>query len=53
MASGERWLPMKLIDADVLIYVIDQSSDHHAESRQWLNSALTGRVMAASGRSIT
>lgn len=34
---------MKLVDANVLIYAVDRSADHHAESRQWLDAALGGR----------
>ncbi|GAB3032609.1 type II toxin-antitoxin system VapC family toxin [Parafrigoribacterium mesophilum] len=34
---------MKLVDANVLLYAVDRSADHHAEARQWLDSAITDR----------
>lgn len=33
---------MKLVDANVLLYAVNESSERHAESNQWLDSALNG-----------
>lgn len=33
---------MKLLDLNVLIYAIDESSPRHKEARDWLNTALSG-----------
>lgn len=34
---------MRLVDANVLIYVVNESSVHHEPSRTWLDEALGGR----------
>lgn len=34
---------MKLVDANVLIYAVNDSDPKHAESRSWLDDALVGR----------
>lgn len=34
---------MKLVDASVLIYAVNESSDRHGEARGWLDEALSGR----------
>ena len=31
------------LDANVLIYAVDRSAEHHVESKEWLDSALTDR----------
>lgn len=33
---------MKLVDANVLIYAVDSTAPHHAESKRWLDTALNG-----------
>ena len=33
---------MKLVDANILIYAINSDAEHHAASRRWLESALSG-----------
>lgn len=33
---------MRLVDANVLLYAVNQASDHHARARAWLDSALAG-----------
>lgn len=33
---------MKLVDANVLIYAVNEDDPRHAEARGWLDSALTG-----------
>ncbi len=33
---------MKLVDANVLVYAVNSSADHHAASRRWLDAALSG-----------
>jgi uncharacterized protein len=32
-----------LVDANVLLYAINESDEHHGESRQWLEAMLNGR----------
>lgn len=34
---------MKIVDANVLLYAVNESADHHAEARDWLDGALSGR----------
>lgn len=38
---------MKLVDANVLLYAVNADSDHHEESRSWLDGALSGRDTVA------
>lgn len=33
---------MKVVDANVLLYAVNSASAHHAASRRWLDSALSG-----------
>ncbi|PWJ26215.1 hypothetical protein ATK17_2361 [Branchiibius hedensis] len=33
---------MKLVDANVLIYAVDSTAQHHAASKRWLDAALNG-----------
>lgn len=33
---------MKLVDANVLIYAVNEDSVHHAEARRWVVGALRG-----------
>lgn len=33
---------MKIVDANVLLYAVNSSSDHHPASRRWLDGALSG-----------
>ncbi|MEP6816977.1 MAG: hypothetical protein ABI873_15660 [Marmoricola sp.] len=33
---------MKLVDANVLLYAVNEDSDHHKASRAWLDAALSG-----------
>ena len=33
---------MILVDANILIYAIDQDSPHHARARRWLEEKLSG-----------
>lgn len=33
---------MKLVDANVLLYAVNQDAAHHERSRQWLDDALSG-----------
>lgn len=33
---------MKLVDANVLLYAVNESSERHEEARTWLDSALNG-----------
>lgn len=33
---------MKIVDANVLLYAVNSSSEHHAASRRWLDGALSG-----------
>lgn len=34
---------MKLVDANVLVYALDEDAHHHERSRAWLEAALGGR----------
>ena len=38
---------MKLVDANVLLYAVNEDADHHDRSRQWLDTALSGRDTVA------
>ncbi len=33
---------MNVVDANVLIYAVNTSAEHHADSRRWLDQALSG-----------
>jgi toxin-antitoxin system PIN domain toxin len=33
---------VKLVDANVLLYAVDEDAAHHAASKQWLDAALSG-----------
>lgn len=33
---------MKIVDANVLLYAVNSDSDHHQESKRWLDGALSG-----------
>jgi toxin-antitoxin system PIN domain toxin len=33
---------VKLVDANLLLYAVDESSPHHAAAKQWLERALSG-----------
>ncbi|OBG84651.1 ribonuclease [Mycobacterium sp. E802] len=33
---------MRIVDANVLLYSVNSSSEHHVASRQWLDGALSG-----------
>jgi toxin-antitoxin system PIN domain toxin len=33
---------MKIVDANVLLYAVNKDSEHHEDSRAWLDSALSG-----------
>lgn len=33
---------MNLVDANVLLYAVNEDADHHAESKQWLDRSLSG-----------
>ena len=33
---------MKLVDANVLLYAVNSDAQHHQQSRQWLDGALSG-----------
>ena len=35
---------MKLVDANVLLYAVNEDAPHHAEARSWLDDALTRRL---------
>jgi uncharacterized protein len=35
---------VKLVDANVLLYAVNSDARHHAASRQWLDSALSGQA---------
>lgn len=35
---------MKLVDANVLLYAVNESADHHREARAWLDGALSGEA---------
>jgi toxin-antitoxin system PIN domain toxin len=34
---------MRLVDANVLLYAVNEASAHHARSRRWLDAALNGQ----------
>jgi toxin-antitoxin system PIN domain toxin len=34
---------MKLVDANVLLYAVDQGAEHHRVAKAWLDAALAGR----------
>jgi hypothetical protein len=34
---------MRIVDANVLIYAVNGSADHHPAARRWLDDALNGR----------
>jgi toxin-antitoxin system PIN domain toxin len=34
---------MRLVDANVLLYAVNEASAHHAKARSWLDAALDGR----------
>ena len=34
---------MRLVDANVLLYAVNEASAHHGEARSWLDAALDGR----------
>jgi uncharacterized protein len=34
---------VRLVDANVLLYAVNQASAHHASSRRWLDDALNGQ----------
>lgn len=38
---------MKLVDANVLLYAVNEDAEHHARSRAWLDGALSGRDTVA------
>ena len=38
---------MKLVDANVLLYSVNQDAPHHEESRAWLDDALSGQATVA------
>lgn len=38
---------MKLVDANVLLYAVNEDADRHEPSRRWLDSALSGRDTVA------
>lgn len=38
---------MKLVDANVLLYAVNEDTDHHEVSRHWLDGALSGRDTVA------
>ena len=38
---------MKLVDANVLLYAVNEDADHHADARGWLDDALSGRETVA------
>lgn len=38
---------MKLVDANVLLYAVNEDTDHHETSRRWLDRALSGRDTVA------
>ncbi|MGH9111269.1 MAG: type II toxin-antitoxin system VapC family toxin [Acidimicrobiales bacterium] len=33
---------MKLVDANVLLYAVNEDAEHHEDARRWLDSALSG-----------
>jgi toxin-antitoxin system PIN domain toxin len=33
---------MKIVDANVLLYAVNSSAEHHHDSRRWLDTALSG-----------
>jgi hypothetical protein len=38
---------VKLVDANVLLYAVNERSRHHAEARGWLDGSLSGRETTA------
>ena len=34
---------MRIVDANVLLYAVNEASPHHARARSWLDGALAGR----------
>ena len=34
---------MRIVDANVLLYAVNETSPHHARARSWLDGALAGR----------
>lgn len=38
---------MKLVDANVLLYAVNQDAEHHERARRWLDDALSGRDTVA------
>ena len=38
---------MKVVDANVLLYAVNERSAHHAEARAWLDTALSGSEAVA------
>lgn len=34
---------MILVDANVLLYAVNEQAEHHERSRRWLDSALSGQ----------
>lgn len=35
---------MRVVDANVLLYAVNESAEHHDEARDWLDGALNGRA---------
>lgn len=35
---------MKVVDANVLLYAVNESVEHHQQARRWLDGALNGRA---------
>lgn len=38
---------MKLVDANVLLYAVNEDAEHHDTSRRWLDAALSGQDTVA------
>lgn len=38
---------MKLVDANVLLYAVNEDADHHDRARRWLDEALSGQDTVA------